>query len=140
MKRRAVSLVLAVLLAVSTGAVAAHAQANPLTLGRSLMLGSSGSDVSALQQFLKEREFFAYPSITGYFGSVTKSAVSSFQQAFGIESVGIAGPITRLKILELTSQVAVTALPRFPCRRKPPREGGPIAATSIASLPTRRRR
>jgi plastocyanin/peptidoglycan hydrolase-like protein with peptidoglycan-binding domain len=60
-----------------------------LQLGRSLRLGMSGSDVSALQQFLA-RDPSIYPEgrITGYFGALTQAAVQRFQAAHNIVSSG----------------------------------------------------
>lgn len=65
------------------------------------MRGSVGEDVRALQGFLKEKEYFDYPDLTGYFGSVTKASAIAFQTAFGIDPIGIVGPRTRAKIAEL---------------------------------------
>jgi peptidoglycan hydrolase-like protein with peptidoglycan-binding domain len=70
---------------------------------RTLSLGSTGSDVSALQQTLKNAGFYAYPTITGSFGTVTELAVQKFQSAHGIVSsgspsttgYGVVGPRTR---------------------------------------------
>ena len=68
-----------------------HGQA----LTRQLELGMRGSDVSALQTFLA-RDNTIYPQglVTGYFGSLTKSAVSNFQARNGIATVGRVGPVT----------------------------------------------
>ncbi len=63
-----------------------------------LALGSVRSEVASLQQFLKNQGYFTYPTITSYFGPLTKAAVTSFQKANGIDPVGIVGPITRAKI------------------------------------------
>lgn len=65
------------------------------TLERELQLGMSGSDVTALQTFLaKDRTIYPQGLITGYFGSLTKSAVSNFQARNGISNVGRVGPQT----------------------------------------------
>lgn len=63
-----------------------------------LRVGSSGEAVSALQQRLATLGFFTYGQATGYYGSVTKSAVVSFQSACGLAADGIAGPLTRIKL------------------------------------------
>jgi peptidoglycan hydrolase-like protein with peptidoglycan-binding domain len=54
-----------------------------------------GTDVSSLQTFLSQ-DVNVYPSklVTGYFGSLTKSAVSIFQTNNNISSVGRVGPQT----------------------------------------------
>jgi peptidoglycan hydrolase-like protein with peptidoglycan-binding domain len=65
------------------------------TLTRELQLGMSGADVSSLQTFLAQDPTI-YPQglVTGYFGSLTKSAVSNFQARNGIATVGRVGPVT----------------------------------------------
>jgi len=73
----------------------------PPTLTRSLDLGSTGSDVSALQQFLESKGYYTYPSITGYFGPASEKAVAAFQGANGISPVGSVGRITRAKIASI---------------------------------------
>jgi len=66
------------------------AQADTLT--RYLSVGMSGSDVSALQSFLAQ-DTTIYPQglVTGYFGFLTKAAVSNFQVRNGIVSAGGVG-------------------------------------------------
>ncbi len=65
------------------------------TFTRQLQIGMSGADVSELQSFLAQDPYI-YPQglITGYFGSLTKAAVSRFQSMNGISPVGRVGPIT----------------------------------------------
>ena len=60
-----------------------------------LDLGASGADVTSLQTFLAS-DSTIYPSgiISGYFGSLTAAAVSRFQTANGLASVGRVGPQT----------------------------------------------
>lgn len=69
--------------------------ASASTFTRQLQLGMSGADVSALQTFLAQ-DVTIYPQglITGYFGFLTKSAVSNFQAHNGISAVGRVGPQT----------------------------------------------
>lgn len=69
----------------------AHAE----TLSRSLGIGSKGSDVSSLQSFLA-KDVTLYPQglVTGYYGFLTKSAVSNFQTRNNISPVGVVGPVT----------------------------------------------
>ena len=73
--------------------LALRASAAPLT--RQLELGSTGQDVSDLQVFLA-KDAMIYPQgiVSGYFGFLTKSAVSNFQNANSIANVGRVGPIT----------------------------------------------
>ena len=59
-----------------------------------LNIGSSGSEVSALQTALQYQGFFT-GSVTGFFGPLTATAVKKFQIAHAIEPVGFVGPATR---------------------------------------------
>ena len=65
------------------------------TFNRPLYIGSQGADVSALQTYLKAQGYFAYPTITGFYGSVTWKAVVAFQKANNLSQVGTVGPKTR---------------------------------------------
>ena len=76
-----------------------------------LSAGSTGNDVTALQNFLKSQGTEIYPEglVTGYFGPLTKSAIQKFQAKYDIVSsgdevttgYGFVGPKTRAKINEL---------------------------------------
>ena len=50
--------------------------------------GDQGTDISNLQQRLKDREYYDYSSITGYYGPVTTEAVKKFQRTHGLEATG----------------------------------------------------
>lgn len=83
------------LLFVSTAALPlAHA-----AITSSLSVGSSGSQVTQLQQFLATNSQI-YPSgiVTGYYGPLTAAAVTQFQVAYGIDQVGQVGPVTEAKV------------------------------------------
>ncbi|MFZ2887032.1 MAG: peptidoglycan-binding domain-containing protein [Minisyncoccia bacterium] len=68
---------------------------NALTLSRQLQVGMSGTDVSALQTFLAaDASIYPQGLVTGYFGFLTKAAVSNFQKRNGISAVGRVGPQT----------------------------------------------
>ena len=89
------------------GSIALYADGTPIntenapaaitsyTFTRDLALGSTGTEVSELQRVLKTLGFFNYPTITGYYGTLTRDAVIAFQKAYGISPVGIVGPQTR---------------------------------------------
>jgi peptidoglycan hydrolase-like protein with peptidoglycan-binding domain len=69
---------------------------------RDLTVGSSGSDVSALQAFLISQakgpaaSALGAAGATGYFGSLTQAALAEYQKAVGITPAsGYFGPITR---------------------------------------------
>ena len=58
--------------------------------------GAVGDEVRALQRKLRDLGYFNYPSISGYFGPVTKAAVIEYQKAKGIAPYpGYVGPGTR---------------------------------------------
>jgi peptidoglycan hydrolase-like protein with peptidoglycan-binding domain len=66
---------------------------------RSLSVGASGSDVTALQEYLSQQGYFN-ASTTGYFGMITKAAVGNWQAKSGVAASdtagnGIFGPLSR---------------------------------------------
>jgi hypothetical protein len=66
---------------------------------RDLTLGATGSDVTALQNFLIGKGFTIPAGATGYFGAQTAAALSSYQAARGITpSAGYFGAITRARV------------------------------------------
>lgn len=92
------SLLAAVLFfAVSVGVASAFTQ-----LTSQMGIGATGANVTNLQDFLASNSSI-YPErlVTGYFGPLTRSAVTRFQTAFGISPVGRVGPITMAKINSL---------------------------------------
>lgn len=86
-----------------------------MKLTRNLDLGLSGADVTSLQEFLKSKNHLTV-NPTGYFGTLTQSAVASFQKEEGIvlngtpETTGLGrvGPTTR-SIIEKISCVGSSA-------------------------------
>jgi peptidoglycan hydrolase-like protein with peptidoglycan-binding domain len=68
-------------------------------LTQQLEMGMRNSDVTSLQSFLAT-DATIYPQglVTGYYGFLTKSAVSNYQSANGIDPVGRVGPITLASI------------------------------------------
>ncbi len=92
----------------STGAVTAASIPASGSYSKPIPTGSTGSDVTALQTFLKSQGTDVYPEglVTGYFGSLTKKAVQKFQVKYGIATssdagYGTVGPKTRAKINSL---------------------------------------
>ena len=84
-------------------AVAMLASAQGYAFNTNLTVGSTGSDVVALQTWLISSGY-SIPSIAsgaaakGYFGSQTKAAVVAYQTAKGIPSTGFVGPLTRAQL------------------------------------------
>jgi peptidoglycan hydrolase-like protein with peptidoglycan-binding domain len=83
--------------ALSLLAIITPSFASAATLTRQLQLGMNGADVSTLQSFLAlDNTIYPQGLVTGYFGGLTKSAVSNFQSRNSIPSVGRVGPQTLL--------------------------------------------
>jgi len=71
------------------------------TFSTDLTVGSTGSDVVALQSFLVAKGLLTMPAgvAEGYFGSLTQAAVSAYQAMKGITpTAGYFGPITRAAV------------------------------------------
>jgi hypothetical protein len=61
---------------------------------QNLSVGSTGADVTALQQRLKTLRMYSGP-ITGKFGYLTQVAVKKYQAKHGLSQIGVVGPATR---------------------------------------------
>lgn len=95
----------------ATPAVPGHSQssvslpptASPVAVFvHTLRVGSKGEEVRALQAKLRELGYFKYPTDTGFFGGVTRSAVVAFQKAQGLKPFpGWVGPATRASLNSL---------------------------------------
>lgn len=69
--------------------------ASAAAIERQLELGMSGSDISVMQTYLaSDPEVYPQGLVTGYFGFLTKAAVSNFQKNNGISAIGRVGPQT----------------------------------------------
>jgi len=65
-----------------------------LTFTKLLSSGSTGTEVKALQQRLKDDGMFS-GSVTGTFGPITETAVKKYQAKNGLSQAGVVGPGTR---------------------------------------------
>lgn len=65
-----------------------------LRFSRTLAVGSSGEEVTELQNRLKSDGVYSGP-VTGYFGALTEAGVKAFQAKNNLDQVGIVGPLTR---------------------------------------------
>lgn len=70
-----------------------------------LRMGMEGDDVKKLQEELSDRGFLSLANITGYYGTETRKAVASFQEACGFISDGIAGDDTITAIYDPNNKV-----------------------------------
>lgn len=74
-------------------------QSASVTFTRDLTIGSTGADVTALQNWLIGKGFGIAAGATGYFGSQTQAALAAWQAANGVTpAAGYFGPITRAKV------------------------------------------
>ncbi len=69
------------------------------TITSDLTVGSTGSQVVALQNALVSQGHLMMPAgvAPGYFGALTKAAVSKWQAAMGLPATGYFGPLSRAK-------------------------------------------
>jgi len=79
------------------------------TFTRDLTIGSTGSDVTALQTWLISKGYSIPAGATGYFGTQTQAAVAAYQTANGISpNAGYFGPITRAKVNQAAAATTTT--------------------------------
>lgn len=74
---------------IKSDATASPSSSSDINSGTTLNPGDKGSEVSDLQQRLKDREYYEYSSITGYYGPVTTEAVEKFQRTNNLPITGI---------------------------------------------------
>ncbi|MEK7855403.1 MAG: peptidoglycan-binding protein, partial [Acidobacteriota bacterium] len=98
MKKYLVTLALVAAIAFPGAAPAASCP----TITGELKFGSKGSQVTALQVFLKSQGYFKATSVPN-FGNATLASVRAFQKAHKISQTGTVGPLTRAKIKTLCS-------------------------------------
>lgn len=80
-----------------------------MQLDARLKIGSGGEDVRILQKILASDPTL-YPEglITGFYGSLTETAVKRFQAKLKLEQVGVVGPQTLAMINEILAAAGVT--------------------------------
>ena len=78
----------------STGTGTTASSASSYTFTEFLTVGSQDAEVTALQQRLTALGFYSGP-VTGFYGSLTETAVGQYQTAHGIDPAGYVGPSTR---------------------------------------------
>ena len=76
-----------------------QSQGASVTFTRDLTIGSTGADVTALQNWLIGKGNAIPAGATGYFGAQTQAALAAWQAANGVSpAAGYFGPITRAKV------------------------------------------
>lgn len=85
----------------------------PVNISSNLGPGSTGTDVTALQEWLKTQGFFPKDqAATGYFGDITKNAVAAWQKSIGMAvpagEEGYFGPKSRAALAAQTVKQTTT--------------------------------
>ncbi len=141
MKRIFITSVVA--LALILGSVVAAQALSGYTFSSYLKVGSTGADVSALQNFLMGAGF-DIPSIssgaaqTGYFGQQTKAAVVKYQGSVGLPTTGFVGPLTVAKLNGTSGAVASGAVVcpvGYTCTATPGASTPVVAGTGTITTP-----
>jgi len=83
--------------------IAPPSPGTPYIFTQNLSVGSNGEEVRQLQILLKGLGYFRNTLTTGYFGSITKTAVIAFQKANGLTATGVVERITRVFLNGCTS-------------------------------------
>lgn len=85
-----------------------------------LTLGSSGAEVTKLQNWLISKGYAIPAGATGYFGGQTQAALAAFQAANGISpAAGYYGPVTAAKVASMTGSVPTPGTPGTPTTGTP---------------------
>jgi hypothetical protein len=100
------------LLALAVFAIGAHSASAAYTFTQALKMGSNNAEVMQLQKTLNANGFTVATSGAGsagmestYFGAKTAAAVTAFQTAKGISSIGSVGPLTRAALNTLSGSM-----------------------------------
>lgn len=81
-----------------------------LKYGRALRYQQSGQDVQQLQEALKALGYLNITNTTQYFGTLTRSALVSFQAAYGLDQDASAGPATFKALNKALNEKGITSL------------------------------
>ena len=127
---------------VSSGGTAVINSSACPNIGRTLKPGSSGSDVSRLQQFLaQDATIYPEAEITGYYGALTQAAVERWQTRYNIVSsgtpattgFGVVGPRTAAAIALLCSTGSTSGSTQTQTSPvPPPTVGGVLQVTPVS--------
>ncbi|EEG31615.1 spore cortex-lytic enzyme [[Clostridium] methylpentosum DSM 5476] len=99
-KRKSTALIAIIVLLIGMITLSAFVSPDPPATETLSRLWSTGNEVTAIQQKLKERGLYT-GNVDGIYGPNTQSAVIKFQKQQGLSADGIAGPAT-LKRLGIT--------------------------------------
>jgi hypothetical protein len=79
---------------------ASAAPANPVSVNKVWGLNDRGDEVTRIQRKLADLGFLPPHEVDGVFGAKTRNAVAAFQSKNGLDSDGLVGPNTKVKLLE----------------------------------------
>lgn len=98
------------LLLAQLAAIQGNTSTSCFEFSRDLTVGSTGPDVSALQNYLKTTDHFPFAvGTTGYFGEVTRGAVAAWQSSNGlVPPAGYFGQLSRARYALLCQPVNTT--------------------------------
>ncbi|GAB4196895.1 MAG: hypothetical protein Fur006_44860 [Coleofasciculaceae cyanobacterium] len=99
---------------------------------RVLKRGDRGSDVTAVQQRLRDLGYFN-GQLTGYFGSTTQDAVIRFQQVSGLQPDGFVGSETRAALFGTAIPTTPFYSPELP---PPPLVSGDFPGERFSQIPS----
>ena len=99
------------LLSVFFGFSTLRAEAATTAFTTQMELGSRGTQVTLLQRALaSDPTIYPQGIVSGYFGFLTKSAVSNFQSHYGLPAVGRVGPQTLAKLNQVVNEQGVISM------------------------------
>ncbi|MDP2642108.1 MAG: peptidoglycan-binding protein [bacterium] len=110
-----------------------------VTFTQNLTIGSTGSEVTALQNWLISKGFSIPAGATGYFGSQTRAAVAAWQASANISpAVGYFGPISRGVVNGMTGGTPgpVTCPAGYTCSPTGGTTGGVITTPGVEGTVT----
>ena len=101
-----------ILIRIATIGMAAFIAFTPVNAFAATLLkrGSRGNEVKVVQTTLKELGYYTYSKTTGYYGSITVSAVKRFQKANGIPRDGIISKKTRSILFKNKKNISISSV------------------------------
>jgi len=97
-KKKLILATAAILMSASFSSMIPASHVYAATSSSTLTQGMTNASVSGLQHNLKTLGFFTYPTVTGYFGTITAQAVKDYQKAYLLPVTGIADAATQTSI------------------------------------------
>jgi hypothetical protein len=88
--------------------------ASSYTYTRNLTVGSTGADVTALQNTLIANGDLAAGDNTGFFGPLTQAGVSKWQASVGLPATGFFGPLSMAKLNAAVTTTTTTTTTTVP--------------------------